>query len=40
MSELSDLDRRHLLHALSAMAGGGALSALPQSVLAQDAGTK
>ncbi len=37
LSDLSDLDRRHLLYVLSAMAGGGAL--LPQSVLAQDAST-
>src|SRR4051794_36562221 len=37
LSELSELDRRQLLYSLSALAGGGALGVLPQSVLAQDA---
>jgi mannose-6-phosphate isomerase-like protein (cupin superfamily) len=37
LAELSELDRRQLLYSLSALAGGGALGVLPQSVLAQDA---
>ena len=36
LSGPSELDRRQALAALSAVAGGGALSALPQSVAAQD----
>jgi mannose-6-phosphate isomerase-like protein (cupin superfamily) len=35
-SELSEIDRRQALAALSAVAGGGALSALPQAAAAQD----
>jgi hypothetical protein len=37
MSMLSWLNRRHLLHALSAIAGGGALTAVSQPAAAKDA---
>jgi hypothetical protein len=37
LHDLKDPDRRQAIYALSAVAGGGALSVLPQAAMAQDA---